>query len=79
MDALAGYDKRRRPLARRVQMTAEMLQRLCGIERVTTLRVRDALLAGLARFPRLSDVGIRRGLASDIRAVRSASLFDDAR
>jgi 2-polyprenyl-6-methoxyphenol hydroxylase-like FAD-dependent oxidoreductase len=79
MDALAGYDKRRRPLARRVQMTAEMLQRLCGIERVTALRVRDALLAGLARFPRLSDVGIRRGLASDIRAVRSASLFDDAR
>ena len=49
--ALAGYDKRRRPLARRVQMTAEMLQRLCGIERVTTLRLRDALLAGLARFP----------------------------
>jgi 2-polyprenyl-6-methoxyphenol hydroxylase-like FAD-dependent oxidoreductase len=78
-EALAGYDMRRRPLARRVQMTAEMLQRLCGIERVTALRVRDALLAGLARFPRLSDVGIRRGLASDIRAVRSASLFDDAR
>ena len=26
---LLGYDKRRRPLTRRVQMTAEMLQRLC--------------------------------------------------
>ena len=77
--ALAGYDKRRRPLARRVQMTAEMLQRLCGIERVTTLRLRDALLAGLARFPRLSDQAIRGGLAADIRAIRSASLFGDIR
>jgi hypothetical protein len=60
-------------------MTAEMLQRLCGIERVTAQRVRDALLAGLTRFPRLSEEGIRRGLAGDIRAVRSASLFNDAR
>ena len=77
--ALAGYDKRRRPLARRLQMTAEMLQRLCGIERVTTLRLRDALLAGLARFPRLSDQAIRGGLAADIRAIRSASLFGDTR
>jgi FAD-dependent urate hydroxylase len=78
-EALAGYDMRRRPIARRVQMTAEMLQRLCGIERVTAQRVRDALLAGLTRFPRLSEEGIRRGLAGDIRAVRSASLFNDAR
>ncbi len=30
-----------------------MLQSPCGIEQVTTLRVRDALLAGLAQFPRL--------------------------
>jgi 2-polyprenyl-6-methoxyphenol hydroxylase-like FAD-dependent oxidoreductase len=79
MDALVEYDKRRRPLARRVQMTAEMLQRLCGIERVTALRVRDAVLAGLARFPRLSEVGIRRALATDVRAVRSASLLCHAR
>jgi 2-polyprenyl-6-methoxyphenol hydroxylase-like FAD-dependent oxidoreductase len=78
-DALAGYDKRRRPLARRVQLTAEMLQRLCGIEQVTALRVRDALLAGLARFPRLSDEAIRRALAADVRAVRSASPLGDAR
>jgi hypothetical protein len=62
MDALTGYDTRRRPLARRVQKTAAMLQRLCGIEQVTTLRVRDALLAGLAPFPRLSEEGIRRAL-----------------
>jgi 2-polyprenyl-6-methoxyphenol hydroxylase-like FAD-dependent oxidoreductase len=79
MDALAGYDKRRRPLARRVQKTAAMLQRLCGIEQVTTLRVRDALLAGLAQFPRLSEEGIRRALAADVRTVRSASLLGDAR
>src|SRR5215213_6883221 len=79
MDALVGYDKRRRPLARRVQKTAEMLQRLCGIERVTALRVRDALLAGLARFPRFSEEAIRRPLAADVRAIRSASLLGDAR
>jgi 2-polyprenyl-6-methoxyphenol hydroxylase-like FAD-dependent oxidoreductase len=75
-DALARYDKRRRRLARRVQTTAGMLQRLCGIEQVTTLRVRDVLLAGLARFPRLSKEGIRRTLAADVRTVRSASLLD---
>ena len=67
------------PLARRVQMTAELLQRLCGIERVTALRVRDALLAGLARFPLLSEEGIRRALATDVRAVRSASVLSHAR
>jgi 2-polyprenyl-6-methoxyphenol hydroxylase-like FAD-dependent oxidoreductase len=79
MDALAGYDKRRRPRARRVQKAAAMLQRLCGIEQVTTVRVRDALLAGSARFPRLSEEGIRRALAADVRTVRSASLLGDAR
>jgi 2-polyprenyl-6-methoxyphenol hydroxylase-like FAD-dependent oxidoreductase len=79
MDALTGYDKRRRPLARRVQKTAAMLQRLCGIEQVTTLHVRDALLAGLAQFPRLSEEGIRRALAADVRTVRSASLLGDTR
>jgi hypothetical protein len=72
------YDKSRRPLARRVQKTADMLQRLCGIERLTALRARDALLVGLARFPRLSDEAIRRNLAADVRAIRSASLLGDA-
>jgi 2-polyprenyl-6-methoxyphenol hydroxylase-like FAD-dependent oxidoreductase len=78
MNALVAYDKRRRPLARRVQKTAAMLQRLCGIERVTALRVRDALLAGLARFPQLSDEAIRRGLAADVGAIRSASVLGAA-
>jgi hypothetical protein len=72
-NALVAYDKRRRPLARRVQKTAEMLQRLCGVQRVPAVRVRDALLAGLARFPRLSEEAIRRSLADDVRAIRSAS------
>jgi 2-polyprenyl-6-methoxyphenol hydroxylase-like FAD-dependent oxidoreductase len=76
-EALVGYDKRRRPLARRVQRTAEMLQRLCRMERVTALHARDALLAGLARFPRLSEEAIRRPLAADLRAIRSASLRGD--
>ena len=76
-DALLGYDKRRRPLARRVQRTAEMLQYLCGLERVTARRARDALLTGLARFPRLSERAIRRAMAADIRAIRSASLLGD--
>jgi 2-polyprenyl-6-methoxyphenol hydroxylase-like FAD-dependent oxidoreductase len=79
MDALARYDERRRPLARRVQQTAAMLQRLCGIEHVTTLRVRDALLAGLAHLPGLSEAGIRRPLAAEVRTVRSAFLLGDAR
>jgi 2-polyprenyl-6-methoxyphenol hydroxylase-like FAD-dependent oxidoreductase len=78
-NALVAYDKRRRPLARRVQKTAAMLQRLCGIQRVPARRVRDALLAGLARFPRLSEEAIRRPLAADVRAIRSASLLSVAR
>jgi 2-polyprenyl-6-methoxyphenol hydroxylase-like FAD-dependent oxidoreductase len=78
-DALVGYDRRRRPLARRVQNGATMLQRLCGMERVPAVRVRDALLAGLARFPRLSEEGIRRALATDVRTIRSASLLGDTR
>ena len=63
-DALLRYDKRRRPPARRLQRTADMLQRLCGLERVTALRARDALLAGLARFPRLSEGAIRQAMAA---------------
>ncbi|MGH3340532.1 MAG: FAD-dependent oxidoreductase, partial [Propionibacteriaceae bacterium] len=79
MDALVAYDKRQRPLARRVQQTASMLQRLCGIQRVPARRVRDALLAGVARFPRLSEAAIRRPLAADVRAIRSASVLGTAR
>jgi 2-polyprenyl-6-methoxyphenol hydroxylase-like FAD-dependent oxidoreductase len=79
LDALVAYDKRRRPLVRRVQVTAEVLQRLCGIKRATALWVRDAVLGGLARFPWLSEQASRRALATDVRAVRSASVLGDAR
>ena len=73
--ALAGYDRRRRRLARRVQTAAGMLQRLWH-RASHGVRVRDALLAGLGRFPRLSKDGIRRALAGDVRTVRSVSLLD---
>jgi 2-polyprenyl-6-methoxyphenol hydroxylase-like FAD-dependent oxidoreductase len=73
-DALAAYDRRRRPLARRIQKTAAILERMCGIKQVTILRVRDAVLAGVAQFPRLSEEVIRRTLAAEVRTVRSASL-----
>jgi 2-polyprenyl-6-methoxyphenol hydroxylase-like FAD-dependent oxidoreductase len=79
MDALARYDKWRRPLARRVQKSAAMLQRLCGMEQASAVRVRDGLLAGLAHFPRLSEEVIRRALAADVRTVTSAFLPGDAR
>jgi hypothetical protein len=49
------------------------------MELASAVRVRDVLLAGLAQFPRLSEEGIRRALAADVRTVRSASLLDDAR
>jgi 2-polyprenyl-6-methoxyphenol hydroxylase-like FAD-dependent oxidoreductase len=39
----------------------------------------DALLAALPRFPRLSEEGIHRALAADVRAVRSAYLLGDTR
>jgi 2-polyprenyl-6-methoxyphenol hydroxylase-like FAD-dependent oxidoreductase len=77
--ALVGYDRRRRPLARRMQQTSEMLQRLCAIERVTVRRLRDAVLVGLAQIPRLTEEGIRRALAADVRTIRSASLVGGAR
>ena len=79
MNALVGYDKRRRATVRRLQQTAELLQRLCRIEQVVGLRVRDAVLASLARVPGLSEEGVRRSLATDIRAVRSASVLGGPR
>jgi hypothetical protein len=38
--ALAGYDKHRRPPVRHVRKTAGLVQRLCGIEQLTALRLR---------------------------------------
>jgi 2-polyprenyl-6-methoxyphenol hydroxylase-like FAD-dependent oxidoreductase len=74
-EALARYDQHRRPTVRRVQNIAGMLQRLCGLESATAVGIRDAVLVGLARLPGLSERNIRRALAKDVRAVRSASLL----
>jgi 2-polyprenyl-6-methoxyphenol hydroxylase-like FAD-dependent oxidoreductase len=73
-EALVRYDQQRRPTVRRVQNIAGMLQRLCGLESTAALGIRDALLVGLGRLPGLSERSIRRTLAHDVRAVRSASL-----
>jgi 2-polyprenyl-6-methoxyphenol hydroxylase-like FAD-dependent oxidoreductase len=74
-EALAHYDRRRRPAAHRIQNTAGLLQRLCNLRQTTAMRLRDALLVGLTRFPRISEEGIRRGLASDVQAIRTASVL----
>ena len=59
-DAPAGDDKRRRPLARVCRRRPGRSSACAASNKVTTLRVRDAPLAGLAQFPRLSEEGIRR-------------------
>jgi 2-polyprenyl-6-methoxyphenol hydroxylase-like FAD-dependent oxidoreductase len=73
--ALERYDHRRRPVARRVQDTAGFLQRLCNLHQARPIRVRDAVLMALTRFPRLGEGTTRRALASDVRTVTSASVL----
>ncbi len=75
--ALAHYDGHRRPTARRVQNTAGVLQRLCNLDQGAAIRMRDALLAGLSPFQPLSEGITRRALASDVRAIRSASVLQE--
>ena len=79
MEALSHYDQQRRPAARRVQNLAGILQRLCNLRQPTATRLRDSLLIGLSRSPRISEESIRRGLESDVRAIRSASVLDQSR
>jgi 2-polyprenyl-6-methoxyphenol hydroxylase-like FAD-dependent oxidoreductase len=78
-EALARYDRWRRPAVRRVQDTASLLQRLCNLRRGAARGMRDALFAGLASYPRLGEGITRRALAGDVRAVRSASVLDKSR
>jgi 2-polyprenyl-6-methoxyphenol hydroxylase-like FAD-dependent oxidoreductase len=73
--ALERYDHRRRPAARRVQDTAGFLQRLCNLHQARPIRVRDAVLMALTRFPRLGEGTTRRALASEVRNVTSASVL----
>ena len=75
--ALERYDRRRRPAARRVQNTAGFLQRLCNLDQARAIRVRDAVLMALTRFPRLGEGTTRRALASEVRTVMSASVLGD--
>jgi 2-polyprenyl-6-methoxyphenol hydroxylase-like FAD-dependent oxidoreductase len=71
--ALERYDRDRRPAARRIQDTAGILQRLCNLHQPGAIRVRDAALMALARFPRLGEESTRRAIARDVRTVMSAS------
>ena len=73
--ALERYDRERRPAARRVQDTAGILQRLCNLHQPGAIRVRDATLMALSRFPRLGEESTRRAMAREVRSVMSASAF----
>ena len=77
--ALERYDRHRRPAARRVQDTAGILQRRCNLHQARAIRVRDAVLIALTRFPRLSEESTRRALASEVRTVMSASVLGNGR
>lgn len=74
-EALVRFDQHRRQAVRRVQNIAGMLQRLCGVEGDAAVVMRDALLVGLSRLPGISDNSIRRALAKDVTAVRTASVL----
>ena len=78
-EGLTRYDQHRRPIARRIQNTAGLLQRLCNLSRPAAIRLRDAPLIGLNHVPKLGEQGTRRALSSDVRAVRSASVLSDSR
>ena len=71
--ALERYDRERRPAARRVQDTAGILQRLCNLHQPAAIRLRDATLMALTRFPRLGEESTRRAMAREVRTVMSAS------
>jgi 2-polyprenyl-6-methoxyphenol hydroxylase-like FAD-dependent oxidoreductase len=78
-EGVARYDQHRRPVVRRVQNTAGVLQRLCNLGRPGAIRLRDAPFIGLNHVPELGEQGTRRSLSSDIRVVRSASVLDHSR
>jgi 2-polyprenyl-6-methoxyphenol hydroxylase-like FAD-dependent oxidoreductase len=73
--ALERYDNQRRPVLRRVQDVAGILQRLCNLRQSTAIRIRDAALIALTRIPDVSEKSTRRALASDVQAVTSASVL----
>lgn len=70
--ALQRYDRRRRPVVRRVQNIAGLLESLCNLRHRSATRMRDAVLTTLARSSRLSATAMRRALEDDIRTVRTS-------
>ena len=70
--ALQRYDRRRRPVVRRVQNIAGLLESLCNLRHRSATRMRDAVLTTLARSSRLSATATRRALEDDIRTVRTS-------
>jgi 2-polyprenyl-6-methoxyphenol hydroxylase-like FAD-dependent oxidoreductase len=73
--ALERYDHNRRPAARRVQDMAGLLERLCNLHQARAIRVRDAGLMALTRFPRLGEGTTRRALSREVQTVMSASVL----
>jgi 2-polyprenyl-6-methoxyphenol hydroxylase-like FAD-dependent oxidoreductase len=71
--ALAAYDGLRRPIVRRIQDGAGILQRLCGLGPGPGRVLRDAAFRAVARSERLTERGLRRALLPDVRAVRTAA------
>jgi 2-polyprenyl-6-methoxyphenol hydroxylase-like FAD-dependent oxidoreductase len=76
-EAVQRYDRIRRPAVRRVQDVAGVLQSLCALGSPLA-HVRDAALAVSTLVPQLGQNVIRRALLPDVRAVRSATVFDQA-
>ena len=77
--ALERYDRCRRPTARRLQNTADLLQILCNLRRGPAIRARDTVLTNLSRLSRLSEMATRRALSAEIEAIRSTSVLDNLR
>jgi 2-polyprenyl-6-methoxyphenol hydroxylase-like FAD-dependent oxidoreductase len=75
-EAVQRYDRIRRPAVRRVQDMAGVLQSLCGLDSPLAQHVRDAVLTAGTMVPQLGQNAIRRALLPDVRAVRSATVFD---
>lgn len=73
--ALHRYDRQRRPVVRRLQNTAGLLDHLCNLHHTGAIRVRDTVLGAIARLPRVGEVTARRTLDSDVQAVRSATIW----
>lgn len=75
--ALKSYDSRRRRATRRIQNTAGLLEHLCNLDHGPAVQIRDAVLGGFMRFPRLGDAATHRALADEVRTIRSATIFEN--